>query len=266
VRELQVATFYSFWTTLLPNGARLLCSGIGPYEQGRVDLVLKHVDVALLNFGLHYTNPGSVETMLRSALFSLSAWRIGSPHTRIALWREGSAQHFASTGSYTKGAEVSQADVKPGAPCECSPFRGGDQSTNLNVRTWQLERTLAPVHGVGLVPFFNLTAPRHNMHRGHYCAFDRAKKTPGRCCDCTHLCYTPLFWEAVFGGMHRALRRALGAGARTSAGHAITQDGPTSRRAKRSGAAATATDAAPAVTKKDRQSRHDIKLLRLALA
>ena len=46
------------------------------------------------------------------------------------------------------------------------------------------------------------------MHRGHYCAFDR-QTTPGRCCDCTHFCYSPLFWDVVFGGMHRAVRRAL---------------------------------------------------------
>ena len=25
--------------------------------------------------------------------------------------------------------------------------------------------------------------------------------------DCTHFCYTPLFWDAVFGGVYRALRR-----------------------------------------------------------
>lgn len=82
------------------------------------------------------------------------------------------------------------------------------EGNNLNVLGWKLEQKLAPEHGIGLVPFFNLTAPRHNMHRGHFCSFDRQTK-PGRCCDCTHFCYTPLFWDSVFGGVFRALRRAL---------------------------------------------------------
>ena len=30
----------------------------------------------------------------------------------------------------------------------------------------------------------------------------------GACCDCTHLCYTPLFWDAVFGGLARTVRTA----------------------------------------------------------
>lgn len=208
LRTLEADTKYNFIAApLLPNGARFMCSGIGVFQRAPVEKILTHVDVAALNFGLHYNDDKKFEPMLRDALTTLSAWRMGSPHSRVALWREGSAQHFKGTGSYTRGAEKTAAH---GAPCECAPL-GTDvpYGNNLNVLGWRHERRLAPVHGVGLIPFFNLTAPRHNMHRRHYCAFDRQTK-PGRCCDCTHFCFTPLFWDAVFGGMHRAARRAIG--------------------------------------------------------
>ena len=113
--------------------------------------------------------------------------------------------------SYTWGEEKAQP---PGQPCKCVPLGstllGNAQleQQNLNVQAWRLEQQLAPIASVGLVPFFNLTAPRHDMHRGHYCAFS-GQKTPGRCCDCTHFCYTPLFWDAVFGGLYRTVRRSV---------------------------------------------------------
>lgn len=211
VRNLEAATTYNFIVApTLPNGARLMCSGIGIFQRAPIEKVLPHVDVAMLNFGLHYNTAAKFEAMLRDALLSLSAWRMGSPSTRVALWREGSAQHFRGTGSYTAGAEKrQQVQEERGAPCECSPLgRDVPDGDNLNVLGWQHEKQLAPTHGVGLVPFFNLTAPRHDMHRRHYCAFDR-QLTPGRCCDCTHFCFTPLFWDAVFGGVHRIVRRGL---------------------------------------------------------
>ena len=200
LQRIADATHLNLFTTLLPNGARFVCSGIGYFERAHVEQVLPHVDVAMLNFGLHYHTHEDFEKNLRSALVALSAWQLGSPRTRIALWREGSAQHFKG-GSYTRGAEKTSRE---GAPCECEPL--SVTSSNLNLHGWRLEQRLAPQHHVGLVPFFNLTAPRHDMHRRHWCSFDRQTK-PGRCCDCTHFCYTPLFWDAVFGGLYRAVRR-----------------------------------------------------------
>ena len=107
---------------------------------------------------------------------------------------------------------------------------------------------MAREHGVGVVPFYNLTAARHAMHRRHFCSFHNQKKVAnpnrsrnrnpnrnrnrnpkpnpnpnpkpkpkpnpspnsnphqvGRCCDCTHFCYTPLFWDAFFARLRRAV-------------------------------------------------------------
>ena len=187
LRKLSADTTYNFMSTLLPNGARLLCSDLGVFQRPNVERVLQHVDVAILNFGLHYHDAEAFGAVLREVLSTFQAWRRGAkrPGDRLALWREGSAQHFRGTGSYTPGAERRQVDAKsaPGAPCHCAPL--GDSvppGNNLNMLGWKLEHELAPAHDVLLVPFFNLTAPRHDMHRGHYCAFDR-QTSPGRCCD-----------------------------------------------------------------------------------
>ena len=206
LRKLSEASGFNFLTSIMPNGARLICSGIGPFQLERVKMVLPHVDVAVLNFGLHYHTVPSFRAMLESALGSLSAWQHESPRTRVALWREGSAQHFRR-GSYRRGDEKRQGS---GQPCTCTALSetNAEKATlNLNVEAWRLENALVPSAGVGLVPFFNLTAPRHDMHRRHFCAFAE-QKTPGRCCDCTHFCYTPLFWDAVFGGLYRATRHS----------------------------------------------------------
>ena len=43
--------------------------------------------------------------------------------------------------------------------------------------------------------------------------------TPGKkddCCDCTHFCYTPLFWDNFFDGMHGVMLRQI-QGLRTGA-------------------------------------------------
>jgi hypothetical protein len=69
----------------------------------------------------------------------------------------------------------------------------------------QLAKRAAAKHGVGMVPFYNLTAARHDMHRRHFCSYSNQVKV-GRCCDCTHFCYTPLFWDVFFGQLGRSIR------------------------------------------------------------
>ena len=99
-----------------------------------------------------------------------------------------------------------------------------------------LEQQLAARRGIGLVPFFNLTAPRHDMHRGRFCSYHNQARAPGhtqpsahgactlsrapahvvaaqvrlgRCCDCTHMCYSaflyePLWWAIALSIAKRA--------------------------------------------------------------
>jgi len=196
MRQLSARTGLNFITTTLPNGARLMCSGIGVYQQEQVDIILESVDVALLNFGLHYNKAPAIRSMLESVMASLGRWQRARPQHRLALWREASAQHFPG-GSYALGNDK----PPPGTPCQCFALpQEGDSvvSGNLNQVARKLEGRISRTYGVRVVPFFSLSAPRYDMHRRHICSYFR-QKTVGICCDCTHFCYTPLFWDAFFG-------------------------------------------------------------------
>jgi len=46
---------------------------------------------------------------------------------------------------------------------------------NLNVYSSLVERELSASLAVPLVPFFNLTAPRHDMHRAHLCSYHKER-------------------------------------------------------------------------------------------
>ncbi|KAL1515228.1 hypothetical protein AB1Y20_001863 [Prymnesium parvum] len=219
--ELAAASGLNFVGLALPNGAALLCSGVGLFAPLAVAPVLRRVDVALLNFGLHYHSEESLREMQRSAFRTLERWRDALPARRLALWRETSAQHFAG-GAYSSAA---RRRASPGAPCACEPLvdaAGGGalapsrsrfapferHVANLNVAAVRHERSLSRRRAIGLVPFFNLTAPRYDMHRGVFCSYSGQKKV-GSCCDCTHFCYTPAFWDAVFDGMRAAVLREM---------------------------------------------------------
>ena len=188
VEDLSRASGLNLFYTEAINGARLLGSGLGPFEPRGVGLVLDHVDVALFNFGLHYHAKPELRGVLQSAFDLLAAWRAHAPHRRLALWREASAQHFAG-GAYSRGAELPKA----GTACRCYPL--GHSATllpstpahvaaalqdeaNLNVYSSLVERELSARLDVPLVPFFNLTAPRHDMHRAHLCSYHQAHNLP----------------------------------------------------------------------------------------
>lgn len=204
----------------LPNGARLLCSAVGVFEPSKVEAVLEHADVAVLNYGLHYHSAEAYDAMLRQLFGLMSRWASGRPG-RVPLFRELSAQHFKG------GAWAPGADKPPhGTPCQCEPLRARDarthderKATNQNLAFNAVAAAATADTGVGLVPFYNLTAPRHDMHRRHFCSYSNQRKCAtaaalargkkrcgvGRCCDCTHLCYTPLLWDVFFGQLRDAM-------------------------------------------------------------
>ena len=263
VNALSATSGLNLFHTELVNGVRLLGSGLGRYEPRGVEQVLAHTDVAIFNFGLHYLERGELGRMMRSAFAQLAEWRAREPSRRLALWREGSAQHFAG-GAYYRGAEK----VRPGEPCQCyalnqsrshgarapsdghsdATHRAHEEAANINIEAVALERKLASGTGVGLVPFFELTAKRHDMHRAHFCSYhDQARV--GSCCDCTHLCYTPVFWDAVFAGLREALVAQAGSPLATAS--PLRPPPRRSGRRRRAASAAKASVAATAVAAAD---------------
>lgn len=155
--------------------------------------------------GLHYHTTAHYGAMLDELLALLVDWARAVPG-RVPLFRELSAQHFPG-GAWKPGAHK----PKPGTPCTCEPLQSREAASGLervvanqNVEFNALAARKARARGVGIVPFFNLTAPRHNMHRRHFCSYSNQKNV-GRCCDCTHFCYTPIFWDIFFSGLREAI-------------------------------------------------------------
>lgn len=194
---------------LLPNGARLVCSAVGVLEREKIAMVLDRlpsISVAIFNYGLHYHSKENFVAMLDTLFGLLSTWAKAKPG-RVPLYRENSAQHFKG-GSWTPGAHK----PPPGTACNCEPLAARDAMSNLervaanqNIVFNEIARAKAAASGaVAVVPFFNLTAPRFNMHRRHFCSFSNQLKI-GSCCDCTHLCYTPLFWDTFFVSLRDAI-------------------------------------------------------------
>ena len=192
----------------LPNGARLVCSAVGVFEREKIAAVLTRLNphVAVVNYGLHYHTTANFGHMLDQLFGELSVWKARAAG-RVPLFRELSAQHFKG-GAWTPGAHK----PPPGVPCQCEPLnrRGALAASertlhNQNVEFNAAAAAAAAAKDIGLVPFFNLTAPRHNMHRRHFCSFSNQVRV-GSCCDCTHFCYTPLFWDHFFAGLGESIR------------------------------------------------------------
>ena len=148
LKDLAVSTGYNFITAVLSNGARLVCSGLGPFQKDPIRKILGKMDVAVLNFGLHYHDVTGFRTMLSEASRTLGDWQRELPAARVALWREGSAQHFRG-GSYRSGDEKHRS---PGERCECTPLatdKHENARVNLNLIAWKLEQAMLKANGVG---------------------------------------------------------------------------------------------------------------------
>mmetsp|Transcript_15904 Transcript_15904/g.40559 ORF Transcript_15904/g.40559 Transcript_15904/m.40559 type:complete len:172 (+) Transcript_15904:76-591(+) len=143
---------------------------------------------------------------------------------KLAFLREPAAQHFGDGGAYNESRPHSR---RPDELCACQPADTNDpRDTNrLAAETLrQLAAELAPT--VHVLPFFNHTRQRHDMHPQAMCAYRPARSPPPlngssspigalrvrvaeadlaedvqpsrACCDCTHFCYTPAFYDVTF--------------------------------------------------------------------
>jgi hypothetical protein len=206
-------------------GGQVVFVGVYKYNATIISFLLDSFDVVLLNYGLHYQRDTALYRSDLTRLFeqvlnhtaaqaAATAARGGAPVTRV-LFRETTAQHFKGTGHWVPGAER----IGRGG-CSCSGYSGELHRTNFvathNAVAEQLARQLTAGQ-VPIVPFYNLTAPRYDMHnQNDWCGHgasnhkDKRKKKapPPSCCDCTHFCYTPQLYDAYFAGVERALERA----------------------------------------------------------
>jgi len=184
------------------------------YAPAELAALMRDADVLLLNYGLHYpaahheahTAALEYEARIGEAFAHVMAHAREAPASGPSgrgvrvLFRETSAQHFAGSGSYTEGA-----DRLVQGRCSCTKHSLDTSQNNLVARENSIVHALARrITGgaVPVVPFYNLTEPRYDMH-------NMAAVRPS-ICDCTHMCYTPQLYDAYFAGVERALGQADG--------------------------------------------------------
>eukprot|EP00966_Prymnesium_polylepis_P153081 3536378-Prymnesium_polylepis.1 len=122
---------------------------------------------------------------------------------KLFVFLETAAQHFrgsAQTGAYEQRDATAYAPRAGGTidGCYCAPT-----DWSLDWRNARLHEGLhehARSRRVRLMPYYNLTQPRWDMHvaastQQHY----NLTQGPRRAvCDCTHFCYDREFWSRAF--------------------------------------------------------------------
>lgn len=135
---------------------------------------------------------------------------------KVAIVREPPAQHFPG-GAYNPAGSTF---VTPYLGC-CPQLSDAAAFDNFNWRAVESLRREADRHpNVHILPWYNATLRRYGAHvgTGPGCFSPKSvvvrggskmvwarKKECG--CDCTHYCYTPLFYDAAFfTPLYEALR------------------------------------------------------------
>ena len=209
----------------------LRAAGCVPRGDEFVRAVLNQTDVVILAYNpQHYE--GSLEWWRYdlSLMLPLLAAFARQPG-KLVLLREPPAQHFAG-GSFVK---ASAGFVSPTRGC-CAPLSPHDAYHNFNFDAVLIAHELVGTLGGGrvrILPWYNATLRRWNAHVATRAAcFTRATdpaadsgtwvRRASCFCDCTHLCYSPLFYDdTMLTPLHLMLykqaRRERRAAARSAA-------------------------------------------------
>ncbi len=155
------------------TGTILVNKGYAKYNAEQLAQLLAVVDVVIINYGHHYAGATIEEygADMRALFKQLSEWVAAAPASgrRAALFRETGAQHFVGTGAF---ASWEQAHPALGSSCACAPLAGGAAADNhITRQNAAVAAAAAEYPAVAVVPFYELTAPRHDMHEGPFCGF-----------------------------------------------------------------------------------------------
>jgi hypothetical protein len=165
----------SWWDAPLVRrsaGTILVHKGWAKYNATQLAQLLAVVDVVILNYGHHYAGVpiAAYAADMEALMAQLSDWVAAAPPGRRgAFFRETGAQHFPGTGAF---ASWDQAHPKLGSTCVCGPLEGAAATSNANTAQNEAVRAAALRHpAVAVVPFYEITAPRYDMHEGPFCGF-----------------------------------------------------------------------------------------------
>jgi hypothetical protein len=158
------------------------------------------VDIVMFDHGLHYLTDAEQHILANESLPYL---KLLSERVPLVLWRETSAQHYATHGGhYRFGLPLENASCVPIPPLDVST---SVVTNTMNALLRQLDMTLvnageadffqkAPqANELVFLPFRLYTMPLWNVHAG----------SP----DCTHFCSTPYLWLPIWRTLRIALDR-----------------------------------------------------------
>lgn len=171
-----------------------------PCEQA-LRSIITQFDIVIVNFGLHYQQRPTISApevgvYSRDLSLAVSAFERAAfvePQKRFVIV-ETAAQHFRGTTRSGAFEERNPGAVDPDR-CHCNPT-----GWELGWRNVALHRAVSNATNTRLLPFYNLTQPRWDMHVAHSTqqhAGDASIK-PKPVCDCTHFCFDRSFWQHDF--------------------------------------------------------------------
>lgn len=178
-------------------------------------------DVVVYNFGLWHHTFSDYRAAVDAALRELDAF--GRLPGKVAVFRETSAQHFdAPTGDYDDALRRDPALVLLNATAELPSDAGGGArkwvgpsmcrqgpASASPARGWRNEVMHETIRRLGLEhvfvqPFEEITRERWDYHAS--AVWNSARRRWAS--DCTHFCYSPVFWELSAHQLFNTLAKA----------------------------------------------------------
>uniref|UniRef100_A0A7S0E836 Uncharacterized protein n=1 Tax=Phaeocystis antarctica TaxID=33657 RepID=A0A7S0E836_9EUKA len=181
-----------------------------------LETMLNASDVVVISYNpQHSRTLATWNTMLDVLVPRLHAF--ASTPGKAAFFREPGAQHFAQ-GAYSPGDELKISSCRPYNMSAAALVKhNGGERGDLNYQAALATREAVarlpsspPLHKsrVAVLPFFDESARRFNMHIGDTSSCKAGKGCPAMT-DCLHWCYTPQFLDnSLFTPLVHGLRRA----------------------------------------------------------
>ena len=163
------------------------------------EFIIPNSDLIIVNYGHHYHNL----SLYRDDMTWLFA-KLESAE-RKTIFYETSAQHYRH-GAFEPTPEH-------GSKQQCSNVGADELFSSENeivVKNNLVDKLVDGMKHVKIYPFYNVTAPRWNLHEAGFCAAEQEiKGQKSDCLDCTHYTFTPTLWASIINDivmMTRGLR------------------------------------------------------------
>ncbi|KAL1528838.1 hypothetical protein AB1Y20_010161 [Prymnesium parvum] len=212
------------------------------YNEKEVHKLISASDVVLINYGLHYCQPirpgadvrcwqkfRQHEKELEQLFTKLQAHAILPG--KVAIFQETSAQHFEQVppgGLYKLSQHTGDWELRyffpklgpqqlsPPGKCRCAATSHDGEHHATPLRTQMMRNVSRRYPAVRVLPVYEMLAPRHQWHLEDCREQNALRLGPVHSraqggCDCTHYCYSPVFWRSYFDALLREIRAALNA-------------------------------------------------------